>query len=149
MTLPTIPLAKKSPLPEGTISIASGMGIGAITSYVAVILINQTVGDKAYAGFGAFWSLLFVVGPGLFLPIEQEIARGVSHRAARADGSKPFLRLAFSIALLIALTFSAIFFSLFSASKVCVPSKTASDTSLYDAVILHTKPFAGTSCSRV
>jgi len=102
-------IKKKSPIPEGTISIGTGMAIGAVTAYVAVILINQTVGDRAYAGFGAFWSLIFVVGPGLFLPLEQEIARGVSHRLAREDGSKPFLRLAVSIALLIALVVGAIF----------------------------------------
>ena len=101
---------KASAIPEGTISIAAGMGIGAITSYVSVILINGAVGgDRAYAGFGAFWSLIFVVGPGLFLPLEQEIARGVSHRLAKHDGSKPFLRLAFSIALLIGIAVAGIF----------------------------------------
>lgn len=106
----TSTLTKKSTtIPEGTIPIAMGMGIGAITSYIAVILINRTVGDQSYAGFGAFWSLIFVVGPGLFLPLEQEIARAVSHRAARKDGSKHFLQVAFSIALMIALTAALIF----------------------------------------
>ena len=100
-----------SALPEGTISIATGMGIGAVTAYISVILINKTVGDRSYAGFGAFWSLIFVVGPGLFLPLEQEISRAVAHRAARKDGSKPFVRLAVSIALIIAAAASLIFAS--------------------------------------
>jgi O-antigen/teichoic acid export membrane protein len=103
-------LEKKSAIPEGTISIGAGMGIGAITAYISVILINKAVGgDSAYAGFGAFWSLIFVVGPGLFLPLEQEIARAVSHRLAQKDGAKPFLKLAFSIAIVIALIVGAIF----------------------------------------
>ncbi len=141
----TSAITKKSPIPEGTISIGTGMGIGAVTAYVAVILINKTVGDQAYAGFGAFWSLIFVVGPGLFLPLEQEIARSVSHRLARRDGSKPFLRLAISVALLIAITVGAIFAAF---SPIFINHVFHSNGKLQIGFIIGIVSFAFLHCSR-
>ena len=98
--------------PKGTFAIAAGMIVGALTGYVVVILVNKAVGDRAYAGFGAFWSLIFVVGPGLFLPLEQEISRAISHRAAHDDGSKPLVRIAAlmaaSLAIVVAFVFAAL-----------------------------------------
>ncbi len=96
-------------LPRGTFPIASGMVVGAITGYVVVIVVNKAVGNQAYAGFGAFWSLIFVVGPGLFLPIEQEISRAISHRAAHSDGGAPIIRLATTMAATLALVVGLIF----------------------------------------
>jgi len=90
-------------VPRGTFAIGSGMGIGAITGYIVVIAVNHSVGDRQYAGFGAFWSLIFVVGPGLFLPLEQEISRAISHRAAREDGSANLLKLVLIMAATLAL----------------------------------------------
>lgn len=99
-------------LPRGTFAIASGMIVGAITGYVVVIVVNKAVGDRAYAGFGAFWSLIFVVGPGLFLPLEQEISRAISHRDVLKDGSLPIVRIAAAmagtLAIMVALIFAAL-----------------------------------------
>jgi O-antigen/teichoic acid export membrane protein len=43
------------------------------------------------------WGLLLILGPGLFQPLQQEIARATSHRAVRGDGSLPVLRTAAAI----------------------------------------------------
>ena len=99
-------------IPKGTFAIGSGMVIGAITGYIVVILVNHAVGDRSYAGFGAFWSLIFVVGPGLFLPLEQEISRAVSHRAAKGDGSQPIVRIALLMAITIAVAMTLFFAAL-------------------------------------
>lgn len=99
-------------IPKGTFAIGSGMIVGAITGYIVVILVNHAVGDRSYAGFGAFWSLIFVVGPGLFLPLEQEISRAISHRAAQKDGSAPIVRIAVLMALTIAVTMTLFFAAL-------------------------------------
>ncbi len=99
-------------IPRGTFSIASGMVIGAITGYVVVIIVNLAVGDRAYAGFGAFWSLIFVVGPGLFLPLEQEISRAISHRAVHNDGGRPIFKVAGTMAATLALAVALIFAAL-------------------------------------
>ncbi len=99
-------------IPKGTFAIGSGMIVGALTGYIVVILVNHAVGDRAYAGFGAFWSLIFVVGPGLFLPLEQEISRAVSHRAAQNDGSGPIIRIAVLMAITIAIVMTLFFAAL-------------------------------------
>nr|HMS25108.1 hypothetical protein [Acidimicrobiia bacterium] len=108
----TTPVTRKKKIvdtiPPGTFAIAAGMIVGALTGYIVVILVNRAVGDRAYAGFGAFWSLIFVVGPGLFLPLEQEISRAISHRAAHKDGSQPIIRIAALMALSIALIVACI-----------------------------------------
>lgn len=68
------------------------MVIAAAAAYIVVIIVNAAVGDKEYAGFAVFWSLLFIVGPGLFLPLEQEVARAISQRKAENVGSAPLVR---------------------------------------------------------
>ncbi len=107
-------------LPVGTVPIALGMIVGALTGYVVVIVVNHAVSGSGYAGFGTFWSLIFVVGPGLFFPLEQEISRAISHRTARDDGSKPIVRMATlmatSLAIIVALIlacFSPVFIKYF------------------------------------
>lgn len=107
-------------IPKGTFAIAAGMVVGAITGYVVVILVNHAVGDRDYAGFGAFWSLIFVVGPGLFLPLEQELSRAVSHRNAHKDGNGPIVRTSVTMALSLAVVAMLIFacFSKFFVDEV-------------------------------
>ena len=40
--------------------------------------------------FGAFWAFIFVAGPGLFLPLEQEVGRA-AHRNAQGIGAGPLV----------------------------------------------------------
>lgn len=81
----------KSALPEGTVAVGVGLVVASATAYLVVIIVNGTVGDKGYAGFGVFWSLLFSAGTGLFLPLEQEVSRAISHRRATGVGSRPVI----------------------------------------------------------
>lgn len=113
-------------IPKGTFAIASGMIVGAITGYIVVILVNHAVGDRAYAGFGAFWSLIFIVGPGLFLPLEQEISRAISHRAAKSDGSAPLIR----IASLMAISLAAVMVLIFLAMSPIIVHKVFHDNGI-------------------
>ena len=84
------------------------MVIAAAAAYIVVIIVNAAVGDTEYAGFAVFWSLLFIVGPGLFLPLEQEVARAISQRRIEGEGCRPlvkkasFLGAGTSIALVVA-----------------------------------------------
>ncbi|MFZ4516546.1 MAG: hypothetical protein ACOYN3_09580 [Acidimicrobiia bacterium] len=90
---PTTLVARaREAVPEGTFVVGLGMVIAAAAAYIVVIIVNAAVGDKEYAGFAVFWSLLFIVGPGLFLPLEQEVARAISERRANGVGSTPLIR---------------------------------------------------------
>src|SRR5690606_3934674 len=60
------------------------------------------VADKAlskaeYSPLGALWFLVFLAGPGLFLPLEQEISRALPERRARGQGGLPVVRRAATI----------------------------------------------------
>lgn len=77
--------------PEGTFAVGAGLVVAAITAYVFVIVaLNSLVGANK-AAFSAFWAFIFVAGPGLFLPIEQEVGRALASRRAKGLGGKPLV----------------------------------------------------------
>ncbi|MCD9623369.1 hypothetical protein [Rhabdothermincola salaria] len=90
-------------LPEGTTSVGAGLAVAALTSYVFVVIsLNSLVGGAA-AAFSAFWAVIFVAGPGFFLPLEQEVGRAVAHRRAQGLGGGPLVHRAARLGGLITL----------------------------------------------
>ena len=90
-------------LPEGTTSVGAGLAVAALTSYVFVVVsLNSLVGGAA-AAFSAFWAVIFVAGPGFFLPLEQEVGRAVAHRRAQGLGGGPLVHRAARLGGLITL----------------------------------------------
>ncbi len=55
-----------------------------------VVSLNSLDGEAA-AAFSAFWGVIFVVGPGFFLPLEQEVGRAIAHRRAQGAGGGPLV----------------------------------------------------------
>jgi O-antigen/teichoic acid export membrane protein len=78
-------------VPEGTFAVGAGLIVAALTTYVFVIIANAGLDSTQYAAFGAFWGFIFVIGPGLFLPIEQEVGRALAHRRAQDLGGGPLV----------------------------------------------------------
>ena len=83
-----------SPLPSGTTAIGYGLLINGIATYGFLIIAKRALGDDAYGGLAVLWGLVYILGPGLFQPLEQEIARVTADRASRGLGSAPVLRTA-------------------------------------------------------
>ena len=79
----------KGAVPAGTGSVGAGIVVAALTGYIFVIVTLNSLGVGPTAAFSAFWAVIFVVGPGFFLPIEQEVGRAISHRRAQGQGSRP------------------------------------------------------------
>jgi O-antigen/teichoic acid export membrane protein len=79
-------------VPEGTGVVGAGLLVSAITSYVFVIVALNSLSGDAKAAFSAFWAVIFVAGPGLFLPLEQEVGRALAHRRAQGLGGGPLVR---------------------------------------------------------
>jgi O-antigen/teichoic acid export membrane protein len=61
------------------------------------------LGEHEKAPLGAQWALVFLLGPGLFLPIEQEVSRALSERREQGLGGAPVVRRAATIGVGIAL----------------------------------------------
>jgi O-antigen/teichoic acid export membrane protein len=88
-------------VPEGTFAVGGGLMITALTTYVFLIVANQALPDKPYAALNAFWGFIFVAGPGLFLPLEQEVGRALAHRRAQGVGGGPLVHRAARLAALL------------------------------------------------
>jgi len=78
-------------VPEGTFAVGAGLLVAALTTYLFLIVASAGLDSKQYAAFGAFWGFIFVIGPGLFLPIEQEVGRALAHRRAQDVGGGPLV----------------------------------------------------------
>jgi O-antigen/teichoic acid export membrane protein len=87
-----IDAARKLPVPEGTYAVGLGLLISGITAYGFQILAFKGLTKSEYAALNGLWILVFVVAPGFFLPLEQEVGRAVADRRAREVGGGPVVR---------------------------------------------------------
>ncbi len=87
-----IEAARKVPLPEGTYSVGLGLMISGLTAYGFQILAFKALDKPEYAALNGLWIFVFVVAPGFFLPLEQEVGRAVADRAARGIGGGPVVK---------------------------------------------------------
>jgi O-antigen/teichoic acid export membrane protein len=66
--------------------------IAGVTAWGFLAVSARTLGKTAYAPLAVLWSTLFLVGPGVFLPLEQEVARALAGRRSRNEGAGPLVR---------------------------------------------------------
>jgi O-antigen/teichoic acid export membrane protein len=82
-------LRARNPLPAGAISVGVGLLLNGVCTYVFLAIAGHALSPERYSAFAGFWALLFVVAPGIFLPLEQELGRAIAGRRARDDGDGP------------------------------------------------------------
>src|SRR4051794_9862797 len=80
---------RSNPLPEGTLAVGAGLIVSGITSYGFLAISARALGPERYAPLGVLWALTYVVCPGVFLPLEQEVGRALSSRRAKGLGGPP------------------------------------------------------------
>ncbi len=105
-TLNTITARAKdrNPLPEGTLAVAGGIAINGLLAYLFLALPKKSgrLDSAQYSGLTTLWLLTFLVAPGFFLPIEQEVGRALSARLVNKLGGRPVVRRAGILAAAIA-----------------------------------------------
>ena len=71
-------------LPSGTIPVGLGLLVAGLSGYGFQIIAFRVLGTQPYAALNGLWVTAFVLAPGMFLPLEQEVGRAVrqSGRAA-------------------------------------------------------------------
>src|SRR4029079_8937415 len=84
--------AKKLPVPEGTFSIGAGLIIVGAAAYGFQILAAHQLSNAPCAALNGLWAIVFVVAPGLFQPLEQEVGRAIAHRRAQGIGAEPLVK---------------------------------------------------------
>jgi O-antigen/teichoic acid export membrane protein len=93
-TVGSTPAAVSRVLPRGTLQVAAGLAVLGAASYVYLSLAARTLSPQRFGEISVLYSLVYTAGPGFFLPVEQELARGLADRRARGQGSGPLARLA-------------------------------------------------------
>ena len=88
-------------LPTGTIPVGAGLLVQGVTTYGFQILAFRLLGSGSYAALNGLWVTAFVLAPGLFLPLEQEVARALAHRKSRGEGGKPLIGRALVLAAIL------------------------------------------------
>jgi len=90
---------RRSTLPEGAAAIGLGLIVNGLATYAFLIVARRALGDVSYGSLAVLWGLVYILGPGFFRPLEQEIARATANREGRGQGSAPVLRQASRIGL--------------------------------------------------
>ena len=91
-SVPTSRLATiRAALPVGTIPVGVGLVVSGLAAYGFQIIAFRTLDSQAYAALNGLWVTAFVLAPGIFLPLEQEVARAIAHRHATGVGSRPLI----------------------------------------------------------
>jgi O-antigen/teichoic acid export membrane protein len=92
--------AAKKAVPEGTFAVGTGLAVTGLTTYGFFVAAARGLSSTDYAAvIGGLWPLVFVVAPGCFLPLEQEVGRALAHRRALGIGGAPVVRRAAIAAL--------------------------------------------------
>lgn len=85
-------LGAGNPLPAGALTVGAGVAFAGVCTYAFLAIAGHALSADRYSAFAGFWALLFVVAPGIFLPLEQELGRAVAGRRSRGDGGGPVVR---------------------------------------------------------
>lgn len=97
MRVVTVARNALSALPRGALTVGGGLMVLGASSYGFLFVAARAMTPEAFAGLSVLYVLVFTVGPGIFLPFEQEIARALADRRARGQGSGPLLHRAVSL----------------------------------------------------
>jgi O-antigen/teichoic acid export membrane protein len=76
-------------LPPGTLSVGAGLLVLGAGMYVHLSVAGHSLPATGMAALSVLWSIVFLLGLGVFLPVEQELIRLVAARKAVGDGVIP------------------------------------------------------------
>ena len=83
--------------------LVAGLGVLAGTSYVTLVLAGRLLGATAFAGIAVLYVLVSSFATGMFLPVEQEIARRRGHERGSATFDPSLVRRAVVVSLVAAI----------------------------------------------
>jgi O-antigen/teichoic acid export membrane protein len=70
-------------------SVGLGLVISGVATYGFLSITKRALGEDAFAPVSLLWFLTFILAPGFFLPVEQEVGRALAHRRAIGQGTRP------------------------------------------------------------
>lgn len=80
-------------LPAGTGDVTLALAVNAVATYGFLAISSSQLNESDYDALAVVWAITYIVGPGLFQPVEQELSRAISHAAVvRADAAAVIAR---------------------------------------------------------
>ena len=99
----------------GPLAMGIGLGINGFAAYVFLAAAGRALGAEDSGQVSVLWASLYLIGTGLFLPVEQELSRSISARRARGE---PFGALIKQVSTLGAALFGGLAVLLLALSQV-------------------------------
>ena len=100
-------MARKLPLPEGTFAVGAGIAVSGVTAYAFQVLAYRQLTTPHntidYSAIFGLWVVVFILTPGFFQPLEQEVGRALAHRRAQGIGGGPLVKRAATLGGILAL----------------------------------------------
>ncbi|WP_243710439.1 polysaccharide biosynthesis protein, partial [Micromonospora sp. KC213] len=78
-------------VPPGTLAVGAGLALLGLASYVHLAVAGHSLTKDDYSSLSVLWSIVFTLGIGVFMPVEQEVARVVAARRTRGLPPGPVL----------------------------------------------------------
>jgi O-antigen/teichoic acid export membrane protein len=88
---------------QDVLGVGGGLLVLGASSYVFLTLSAHMVAADAFSALSVLYTLVYALGPGIFVPIEQELGRALAHRRERGEGVGPVVGVAFRTSLVGAL----------------------------------------------
>ena len=86
-------------MPSGTVAVGAGLIVLGVSSYLFLALAARSLSTEAFSTLSVLWVAVYTVGPGLFFPLEQEVARAIADRLANGVGGAPVFKRAATLGL--------------------------------------------------
>jgi O-antigen/teichoic acid export membrane protein len=114
-------------------SVGLGLIISGIATYGFLSVTKRALGEDQFAPVSLLWFLTFILAPGFFLPVEQEVGRALAHRRALGQGSRPVVQRA---AVLQAILLVTITIAMVALSPLLVTHLFDGSWSLFAALLI-------------
>lgn len=82
-----------------------GLGINGFAAYIFLAAAGRSLGADDSGQVSVLWASLYLIGTGLFLPVEQELSRSIAARRARGLGYGMLVR---QVSIMAATLFAAV-----------------------------------------
>ena len=81
-------------MPSGTLAVGVGLLVSGVAAYAFLVVADHALraeGPDNVAPLTAIWAMIFFLGPGVFLPLEQEVSRATAGRRVQGRGIGPLV----------------------------------------------------------